>query len=163
MLLSSTYGAGADGRVVVGLGWDGCSVARAFRWEESTGMVNLGSLTGGSTRANGVSAQAVAETNYVAAGRRLRPGTELVIPVAPKAKVAAAPTKTTAPPVLRAAAHAPRDRTSVKYRVEPGDTLASIAALHGTTVKKLQDWNALKGTRIAAGRVLTIYTEAARQ
>jgi probable HAF family extracellular repeat protein len=54
-LLSSGYGTSEDGRVVVGLGWDGCSYARAFRWEEGTGMVDLGSLTGRSTRANGVS------------------------------------------------------------------------------------------------------------
>jgi probable HAF family extracellular repeat protein len=54
-LLSATYGASADGTVVVGLAWDGCPIARAFRWEESTGVVNLGSLTGASTRANAVS------------------------------------------------------------------------------------------------------------
>lgn len=55
--LSSAYGTNEDGRVVVGLAWDGCKYARAFRWEESTGMVDLGSIAGGdrSTRANGVS------------------------------------------------------------------------------------------------------------
>ena len=129
-----------------------------------TVTVKRGQTLAAIARANGVSAQAVAETNYLAAGRRLRPGTDLVIPLPmPKAKVAAAPPKAATPPVLRAAAHTPRDRTSVKYRIEPGDTLASIAALHGTTVKKLQAWNGLKGTRIAAGDVLTIFTEAARQ
>jgi len=54
--LSSTFGANADATVVVGLGWDGCRFARAFRWTAQTGMVSLGSLTGASTRANGVSA-----------------------------------------------------------------------------------------------------------
>lgn len=54
-LLSSGYGTSDDGRVVVGLGWDGCSYARAFRWEEGSGMTDLGSLTGRSTRANEVS------------------------------------------------------------------------------------------------------------
>jgi probable HAF family extracellular repeat protein len=55
-LLSGAYGANNDGTVVVGLGWNGCSFARAFRWEESTGMVDLGSTTPGrSSRANGVS------------------------------------------------------------------------------------------------------------
>jgi len=53
--LSVALGTSADGRVVVGLGWNGCGHARAFRWEESTGMVDLGSLTGQSTRANGIS------------------------------------------------------------------------------------------------------------
>jgi len=55
LLVSGAFGANADGRVVVGLAWDGCAYARAFRWEESTGMVDLGSLGGQSTRANGVS------------------------------------------------------------------------------------------------------------
>src|SRR5262245_57894154 len=54
-LLSSSFGANDDGRVVVGLAWNGCGVARAFRWEQSTGMVDLGTLTGESTRANSVS------------------------------------------------------------------------------------------------------------
>jgi len=55
-LLSSTYDASDDGKVLVGLAWNGCNFARAFRWEESTGMVDLGTLTvGQSTRANGVS------------------------------------------------------------------------------------------------------------
>jgi probable HAF family extracellular repeat protein len=53
--LSSAYGTNDDGSVIVGLAWDGCSYARAFRWEESTGMVDLGSLEGRSTRANAVS------------------------------------------------------------------------------------------------------------
>jgi probable HAF family extracellular repeat protein len=55
LLLSGSFGANDDGRVVVGLAWNGCAIARAFRWEESTGMRDLGTLTGESTRANGVS------------------------------------------------------------------------------------------------------------
>ena len=39
---AAAYGTSDDGRVVVGLAWDGCGYARAFRWEESTGMVDLG-------------------------------------------------------------------------------------------------------------------------
>jgi probable HAF family extracellular repeat protein len=54
-LISGGFATNKDGRVVVGLAWDGCSYARAFRWEESTGMVDLGSLGGASTRANDVS------------------------------------------------------------------------------------------------------------
>jgi probable HAF family extracellular repeat protein len=50
------YGANADATVLVGLAWDTCRVARAFRWEEKTGVVNLGSLGGESTRANAISA-----------------------------------------------------------------------------------------------------------
>jgi probable HAF family extracellular repeat protein len=55
-LLSSALGSSADGKVIVGLAWNTCDIARAFRWEESTGMVDLGSTVAGrSSRANGVS------------------------------------------------------------------------------------------------------------
>jgi probable HAF family extracellular repeat protein len=55
-LLSSTYDTSDDGSVIVGLAWNGCRVARAFRWSNSTGMVDLGStVEGRSSRANGVS------------------------------------------------------------------------------------------------------------
>jgi probable HAF family extracellular repeat protein len=54
--LSIAIRVSGDGKVVVGLAWDGCSIARAFRWEESTGMVNLGSTVAGqSSRADAVS------------------------------------------------------------------------------------------------------------
>ena len=54
--LSTAIDTNDDGKVIVGLAWNGCNYARAFRWEESTGMVDLGILAGGrSTRANGVS------------------------------------------------------------------------------------------------------------
>ena len=56
LLLSGSYGTNGDGTVIVGLAWDTCATGRAFRWEESRGMVNLGSLGGDSTRANAVSA-----------------------------------------------------------------------------------------------------------
>jgi probable HAF family extracellular repeat protein len=55
-LLSGAFGASDDGKVVVGLGWNGCRLAHAFRWEESTGMVDLGSTVAGrASRANNVS------------------------------------------------------------------------------------------------------------
>ena len=52
--LSNAYDISGDGQVMVGLGWNGC-VATAYRWEASTGMVDLG-LPGPGTqsRANGV-------------------------------------------------------------------------------------------------------------
>jgi probable HAF family extracellular repeat protein len=54
--LSSASATSRDGHVVVGLGWDGCKFAHAFRWEDSTGMVDLGSTVAGkSSRADGVS------------------------------------------------------------------------------------------------------------
>ena len=50
---SRATGVSADGSVVVGV--SGGSVQRAFRWTESGGMVDLGSLGGTITRANAVS------------------------------------------------------------------------------------------------------------
>jgi probable HAF family extracellular repeat protein len=46
-----------DGSVVVGQAWEGCTLTHAFRWEESTGMVDLGSsVAGRPSHAEGVSA-----------------------------------------------------------------------------------------------------------
>jgi probable HAF family extracellular repeat protein len=55
-LLSTVIGGNADGSVLVGLAWNGCRIARAFRWTEATGMVDLGSsVENHSSRADGVS------------------------------------------------------------------------------------------------------------
>jgi probable HAF family extracellular repeat protein len=55
-LISTAIDTSGDGKVVVGLAWNGCNFARAFRWEESTGMVDLGStVPGRSSRADAVS------------------------------------------------------------------------------------------------------------
>ena len=54
---SLANGTNGNGRVVVGLARNGCQYEHAFRWEESTGMVDLGSLVAGHvTLANAVSA-----------------------------------------------------------------------------------------------------------
>ena len=55
LYLSSVFDGNDDGKVLVGLGWNGCKVAHAFRWEESTGMVDLGAENPTSSRANAVS------------------------------------------------------------------------------------------------------------
>lgn len=55
LYLSSVFGGNDDGKVLVGLGWNGCKIAHAFRWEESTGMVDLGAANVESSRANEVS------------------------------------------------------------------------------------------------------------
>jgi len=109
-------------------------------------VVRRGQTLSGIARANGVSAREIAEANGLSAGRRLRPGTELIIPIPAKSRVSEA---------RRASAPGPPDG-AVRYRIQPGDTLASIAAQHRTTVRELQAWNGLRGSRIAAGDVLTI-------
>ena len=55
-LISTVIGGNSDGTVQVGLAWNGCNFARAFRWEEKTGMVDLGStVPNQSSRADAVS------------------------------------------------------------------------------------------------------------
>ena len=51
---SNGYDVSGNGQVIVGLGWFGCG-AHGFRWEQGTGMVDLGRLGPGSySRANAV-------------------------------------------------------------------------------------------------------------
>src|SRR5262249_41055071 len=54
--LSSNFGVSGDGSIVVGLGYLNPGRAHAFRWDHSTGMVDLGSLEGKDSRANAISA-----------------------------------------------------------------------------------------------------------
>ena len=55
--LSTASGTSRDGKVVVGMAQNGCTFAHAFRWEESTGLVDLGSsVAGRASFARGVSA-----------------------------------------------------------------------------------------------------------
>ena len=53
--LSDSYEVSADGTVVVGLSWDGCS-GRGFRWTDDTGIQELQNLANGNNRASVVSA-----------------------------------------------------------------------------------------------------------
>jgi probable HAF family extracellular repeat protein len=54
--LSTNFGVSGDGSIVVGLGYLNPGRAHAFRWEQSTGMVDLGSLDGKDSRADAISA-----------------------------------------------------------------------------------------------------------
>jgi probable HAF family extracellular repeat protein len=54
--LSNNYSVSGDGFIVVGLAWLKTGKAHAFRWEQSTGMVDLGAMNGRSSRANAISA-----------------------------------------------------------------------------------------------------------
>jgi probable HAF family extracellular repeat protein len=63
--LSLATGTSRDGKVVVGYGRNGCAVSHAFRWEESTGMVDLGtSVPAGASLATGVSADGHVAVGY---------------------------------------------------------------------------------------------------
>ena len=54
--LSTALDTSRDGKVIVGFAWRVCGTVHAFRWEESTGMVDLGStVPGASSHAQAVS------------------------------------------------------------------------------------------------------------
>ncbi len=118
-------------------------------------VVRRGQTLAGIARANGVRAADISEANSLVPGRRLRPGTELIIPIPPSRVVTVSHQREAG------VADSP-DGRRVRYRTRRGDTLASIAAQYGTTVRELQAWNGLRTSRIAVGRLLTIYTASAR-
>lgn len=51
----------------------------------------------------------------------------------------------------------------IYYTIRSGDNLGSIAQRYGVTVKELQYWNGLSGTKIIAGKALVIYKKGAPQ
>ncbi len=54
-------------------------------------------------------------------------------------------------------AELPEESTTTQYhKVRKGETLSSIAKKYGTTVKKLQQWNGLKGSMVRQGRRLIV-------
>ncbi|HET7747460.1 MAG TPA: transglycosylase SLT domain-containing protein [Vicinamibacteria bacterium] len=110
----------------------------AFR----THVVGRGQTLSGVARQYGTKASDIAEANGLGRGKKLARGTELIIPVKAGAAPATGGTRT-----VRA-----------KHRVRPGDTLTAIASRYNTTVRDLMEWNKLRGTALAAGDLLTIYT-----
>jgi len=126
-----------------------------------THVVARGQTLASIAQANGVRARDIADANGLSLQRRLAVGTELIIPIDPRAtatpvrqaaKVAPPPVK---PSPADLAEHGP---ARISYKVKPGDTLTGIASQYGTTIRDLQTWNGLRGSRIAAGDTLTIYT-----
>jgi len=63
--LSAAYGISRDGKVIVGIAKDSCSLAHAFRWTASTGMTDLGSsVPGKASLASGVSGDGRVAVGY---------------------------------------------------------------------------------------------------
>jgi probable HAF family extracellular repeat protein len=78
-LLSSAYGVSRDGQVVVGLAWDGCKLAHAFRWQASSRMVDLGStVQGRASLASAVSANGSVVVGYQERADGVRQGARWV-------------------------------------------------------------------------------------
>ena len=124
-----------------------------------THVVARGQTLSSIAKRYGTRAEDIAQANGLSPRRPLARGTELIIPI-PARPVPAAPA-----PVAQARASlaaAPSggggggDR--IRYRIRPGDTLGGIADRYGVTVREIQAWNGLSGTRIAAGDLLTLFT-----
>ena len=124
----------------------------------------------------GVPVQGIMEMNDLRDGRRLRPGTELLIPRPLNGAVAVARNDEEAParaaPVRRARpapttlvattsrAVARADRTVL--RVRSGDTLWSISQKYGVEMDDLCRWNGIKSPsrhKLLSGSRLVVYTE----
>jgi membrane-bound lytic murein transglycosylase D len=107
----------------------------------------------------GIRTQDLADANGLSGRKTLSVGTELIIPIEPKATAAAARRTPVTPAATTAElASSASGRVRISYRVRPGDTLGAIATQYGTTVHEIQSWNRLRGSSIAAGGTLTIYT-----
>ena len=77
--LSLATGTSRDGNIVVGYARNGCNFSHAFRWEESTGMVDLGSsVAGRGSLAHGVSANGQVVVGYQEQATGFTEGTKWV-------------------------------------------------------------------------------------
>jgi membrane-bound lytic murein transglycosylase D len=125
-----------------------------------THVVSRGETLAALSRRYGTPARAIADANGIRSLKRLPRGMELIIPISPRTVLTAAgpASETAASPSKRTASLS----TAVRYRVRPGDTLSSIASKYRTTVQDLKAWNrGIRGTSIAAGHTLTVYTRKA--
>lgn len=127
---------------------------------ESYYTVKRGDTLPGIARKLRVSRADLADANDLKATARLAAGQKLMIPGD------ALPTRSAARSAARPAVSPVSSSSSAKakavYRVQPGDTLSSIAELFDTSVKTLQSWNPqLTGTRVVIGQRLTVYKSAA--
>jgi membrane-bound lytic murein transglycosylase D len=106
----------------------------------------------------GIRTQDLADANGVSTRKTLSIGTELIIPIEPKPATMATHRVATPVSATTELSSGASSRVRISYRIRPGDTLGSIATQYRTTVREIQSWNGLRGTRIAAGSLLTIYT-----
>jgi len=128
-----------------------------------THVVARGETLSALARRYGSRASEIASANGLQSTRRLKRGTELIIPVAgrPAAPARRLPTTRSAD-VSRRVEPRGDGMVRITYRVRAGDTLSTIATRYHTTVGKLRSWNkGLRGSRIAAGNTLTVYTRRA--
>jgi membrane-bound lytic murein transglycosylase D len=154
--LATPGNANFDVKVPKGTGLDALECIEATPAERRvrfrTHVVARGQTLATIARRYGTGPREVADANSLSIGRPLAVGTELIIPIDPGRAPAVQ-----APPAAARTADAGTG-ARVSYRVKPGDTLGAIATQYRTTVRDLQTWNRLSGTRIDVGSLLTIYT-----
>ncbi len=68
----------------------------------------------------------------------------------------------TAPASSAPVASEPLPEGTLKYTVKSGDTLEKIAGDHDVTIRQLQTWNKIRGSRIYAGQALLIHSGAGK-
>jgi membrane-bound lytic murein transglycosylase D len=115
-----------------------------------------------------VSKADLAEANYMPEKARVTVGQKLIVPHEATVLMAARTERTvpvaeahhtTGAPAQLARAAATSNRVKVIYKVQRGDTLASVARLFKTTVSAIRTWNPhLPGASLKAGERLTVYT-----
>jgi membrane-bound lytic murein transglycosylase D len=115
-----------------------------------------------------VSRADLAAANHLAVHARVRVGQALIVPRPPALdRVARRDTSAPRRPALPRLAGGGMDDDPgtepmrILHHVKPGDTLAALARLYGTTVRDLQRWNDLPTTRIVAGTRLVVYASRA--
>ncbi len=121
-----------------------------------THVVARGQTLASIARRYGTRVADIAQANNISLSRtrRLRKGTELIIPI----EQSTPSTKRSAPVLASRGDAVSRRGVRINYRIRPGDTLSTIASQYGTTVRDLRTWNRLRGSSIVAGATLTIYT-----
>jgi membrane-bound lytic murein transglycosylase D len=114
----------------------------------------------------GVSVTAIRQANNNIDPRKLRPGMVLVIPSGPTKSYGYTNTPKKAATSLTNSSVSPNQSTSrdsksntIRYRVQRGDTLYSIAKRYGVKLADLKKWNNLQSSRIRAGEVIVIYLD----
>jgi membrane-bound lytic murein transglycosylase D len=120
-----------------------------------THVVARGQTLASIARRYGVRGGDIAQANALSPDKRLGRGTELIIPIPATQSTTVASAR---PRGAEVAQTVLVNGKRISYRIKPGDTLSTIASHYGTTVQDLRKWNGLRGSGIAAGETLTIYT-----
>ncbi|MBI3698634.1 MAG: transglycosylase SLT domain-containing protein [Acidobacteria bacterium] len=111
-----------------------------------------------------VKVQEISMVNQLGSGG-LKAGERITIPVPFRPEVVRTAARTpagAAPARASTAAAAGSGRTHlIRYRVRSGDTLGIIAGRYRVRVAQIQGWNHMRGSRLQAGQVLSIWAPGA--